>query len=149
MALLDRLEKEEEFRSHPYDDATGEPWVNGESIKGKLTIGIGFNIDPSGPGLTREESRAVLAIRAKHLEEELLFHLPFLSNLDPARKDVLLDMVYNLGVSGLLAFHCTLAMVEAGNYEGAAAAMWESTWAKQVGQRAIGLSEQMKDGIQR
>jgi lysozyme len=62
------------------------------------------------------------------------------------RQNVLADMCFNLGIGGLLSFKNTLAMVEHGKYEEAAAAMLQSKWATQVGQRAIELSEMMRTG---
>lgn len=148
MLLLDRLTHEEGFRSHPYDDATSEPWKNGQTIKGKLTIGYGFNIDTSGPGLTEEEAQAVLQIRLGHLRATLASSLPWTSTLDEVRFDVLEDMAYNMGIQGLLGFHRMLTMLEAGNYEGAAQAGLESAWAGEEPDRSHALMEQLRTGLE-
>jgi len=69
------------------------------------------------------------------------------NRLGPARFEVLVDMAYNMGIHGLLGFHRMLAMAEAGNFEGSAAAGLESKWATETGQRAKDLMEQWRTGV--
>lgn len=137
MALIDKIKAQEGFRSHPYKDSVG-----------KLTIGYGFNIDATGPGLAEDECAAVLQIKIGKVESALNVALPWAIKLDDKRYEVLVNMSYNMGLAGLLQFHRMLAMIEAGNYEGAAAAGLESLWAKQVGKRAADLMEQLKTGVE-
>jgi lysozyme len=51
-----------------------------------------------------------------------------------------------LGINGLLGFKNTLEFIKAGDWERAANGMLASKWAKQVGMRAIELSELMRKG---
>jgi len=62
------------------------------------------------------------------------------------RQRVLLDMAFNLGISGLLKFKRTLKAIRAKQYEKAAEMMLDSRWATQVGQRAKRLSKMMATG---
>jgi len=55
-------------------------------------------------------------------------------------------MCFNLGIKGLLGFNNTLALIGAGDWERAANGMLASKWAKQVGCKAIALSELMRKG---
>lgn len=55
-------------------------------------------------------------------------------------------MCFNLGIAGLLKFKKFIAAVNDGFFELAAKEMLDSLWAKQVGNRAIELSEQIKTG---
>ena len=66
--------------------------------------------------------------------------------LDEVRQDVLVNMGFNLGMSGLSKFKKMLAAVEAGEYKHAADEMTKSLWYKQVGNRAKELVEQMRTG---
>ncbi|MCB5263661.1 MAG: hypothetical protein WCQ73_03585, partial [Candidatus Cloacimonadaceae bacterium] len=80
--------------------------------------------------------------------------------LDVVRKSVLLNMCISipqsrfaslrepcyLGINGLLGFKNTLVFVKAGDWVRAANGMLASKWAKQVGRRAIELSELMRKG---
>lgn len=111
---------------------------------GKLTIGIGRNLDDRG--ITREESAYLLANDIAAEERELLRALPWVATLDEVRQRVLLDMAFNMGIVGLLAFKRTLATIQAGDYQAAATMMLDSRWAKQVGQRAERLSRMMATG---
>ena len=111
---------------------------------GKLTIGVGRNLEDRG--ITREEASYLLANDIAAEERELLRALPWVANLDEVRQRVLLDMAFNMGVVGLLAFKRTLATIQAGDYQRAAAMMLDSKWAGQVGQRAERLSRMMATG---
>jgi lysozyme len=111
---------------------------------GKLTIGIGRNLEDRG--ISRDESAYLLGNDIDDHWRELLKALPWVEQLDEVRQRVLLDMAFNLGVAGLLAFKKTLGTIREGNYEKAASMMLDSKWAKQVGQRADRLSRMMFTG---
>jgi lysozyme len=112
---------------------------------GKLTIGIGRNLDDRG--ISQKEAYAMLERDIHDCEQCLLDEIPNVYNgLDEIRQSVLLNMCFNLGIKGLLGFKNTLAFIGAGDWERAANGMLASKWAKQVGKRAIELSEMMRKG---
>jgi lysozyme len=111
---------------------------------GKLTIGVGRNLDDRG--ITREESAMLLDGDIRLLEIELFRALPWASALDDVRQRVLLDMAFNLGLPGLLLFKRTLEAIRTGQYQQAATMMLDSLWARQVGQRAERLARMMATG---
>ena len=112
---------------------------------GKLTIGIGRNLDDRG--ISQREAYVLLENDIQNCEKQLLDEIPEIYNgLDDVRKSVLLNMCFNLGIKGLLEFKNTLAFIAAGDWEKAANGMLASKWAKQVGKRAIELSEMMRKG---
>lgn len=112
---------------------------------GKLTIGIGRNLDDRG--ISQREAYVLLENDIQNCEKQLLDEIPEIYNgLDDVRKSVLLNMCFNLGIKGLLEFKNTLAFIAAGDWERAANGMSASKWAKQVGKRAIELSEMMRKG---
>jgi len=131
--LVKMLKEHEGVRRFPYKDTVG-----------KLTIGVGFNL--TDVGLYPEEIDFILKNRLEKLARSLEQHLPWADSLDAVRLAVLMDMAYNLGVGGLLAFKNTLAYIKAGNYTAAALNMVKSKWAKQVGRRATVLAEMMRTG---
>jgi lysozyme len=111
---------------------------------GRLTIGIGRNLDDVGISqdealllLRNDIARALSAVRAE---------LPWFDRLDNIRQRVLVDMCFNLGIDGLLAFKQTLAAVASGDYDRAATEMLSSRWAAQVGERARRLARMMRTG---
>ena len=77
---------------------------------------------------------------------KVLDRFPWAADLAPARLAVLVNMAFNLGITGLAAFSRTLAHVAAGQYAEASTEMLASLWAKQVGNRAKELSRQMRTG---
>ncbi len=112
---------------------------------GKLTIGIGRNLDDRG--ISQKEAYAMLERDIQDCEQWLIDEIPEIYNkLDEVRQSVLLNMCFNLGIKGLLEFKNTLAFIKAGDWERAANNMLASKWAKQVGMRAIELSEMMRKG---
>ncbi len=113
--------------------------------EGKLTIGIGRNLDDCG--ISQKEAYAMLERDILECEQRLIDEIPEIyNNLDEVRQSVLLNMCFNLGIKGLLEFKNTLAFIGAGDWERAANNMLASKWAKQVGRRAIELSELMRKG---
>jgi lysozyme len=136
--LMDRIKEQlvrhEGLRLKPY-----------RCTAGKLTIGVGRNLDDSG--ISQSEAYIMLINDIMNCEKQLQAKIPDIYNqLDEVRKSVLLNMCFNLGINGLLGFKNTLAFVKAGDWERAANNMLVSRWAKQVGRRAIELSELMRKG---
>jgi lysozyme len=112
---------------------------------GKLTIGIGRNLDDRG--ISQKEAYAMLERDIQDCEQWLIDEIAEIYNkLDEVRQSVLLNMCFNLGIKGLLGFKNTLDFIGAGDWERAANNMLASKWAKQVGMRAIELSELMRKG---
>jgi lysozyme len=69
-------------------------------------------------------------------------------DLDHVRRSVVLNMIFNLGLTKFLKFKKMLAALREGNYIKASEEMLDSTWAKQVGKRAIELARMMESGEQ-
>ena len=126
--------RHEGFVSHAYQD-----------IEGYWTIGIGRLIDKrKGGGITKEEAIFLLKNDLNKCCTEIENKLPWWKNLTYERQMVLMDMSFNLGIEGLLAFKKTLSLIENGHYKEAAQEMLRSKWADQVGNRAIELSKIME-----
>lgn len=144
--LVADLKRDEGLRLKAYPDplSGGAPW----------TIGYGHTGPEVREGLVWTQAQADAALVADILEHNapLARHLPWVARLDPARRRVLQNMAFNLGVGvpggtkGLLGFKNTLGMVERGEYAQAGAGMMRSRWASQVGQRAVRLSDTMRTG---
>lgn len=110
---------------------------------GKLTIGIGRNLDDVG--ISREEAYALLDNDIAAAMAPLMA-LPWFNALDEVRRAVLIDMCFNMGWRVLSTFKVTLAAIEAGDYMRAVANMLQSKWAGQVGPRAVRLAKMMETG---
>ena len=130
--LIESVKQHEGYREKAYQDSEGI-W----------TIGYGTNLE-------------VLEIDHETAEKWLLRELEWcaeqvnkiegIGHINDARRDVLTEMAYNLGINGLRKFRKTLNFIRAAAYEQAAAEMLDSRWARQVGIRADRLSERMRRG---
>ena len=109
---------------------------------GKLTIGVGRNLDDRG--ITEPEAMGLLDNDIRRVWGELMTTIPWAIRAPEVVQDVLVNMGFNLGLGGLLGFKRTLAHLEAGAYQQAADAMLDSRWAEQVGERAQRLARQIR-----
>ncbi len=125
--------------AYPDPISGGVPW----------TIGYG----QTGPDITEgtvwteQQAEDALTQTLGSLCDRLDRALPWWTTLNAPRAAVLLNLAYNIGVNGLLAFKHMLAFAEVGNYSTAADEMLDSRWAKQVPNRAARLAGQMESGI--
>ena len=111
---------------------------------GKLTIGVGRNLDDVG--ITAGEAAQLLENDMKSVVRELDAALPWWREMDEPRQRVLANMCFNLGLSRLLKFRKALAAMKAGDYDTAAKEMLDSRWAVQVKGRAKRLARIMRKG---
>lgn len=144
----DNLKKHEGFRAKTY-----------HCTAGKLTIGYGYNLDANPlhlsanelqslktVGITEEKADHLLKLCCTQVEEKLIKALPWFIKLDNNTQYVLINMAFNLGVQGLLAFKNTLKLIQEGKTTQASIEMMDSKWAKQVKSRAIDLALILKSG---
>lgn len=142
------LTADEGMRLFPYLDCCGQPWRKCQcsvTKKGKLTIGIGRNLDDVG--ITESEAKFLLDnnIASSTIEIERSFGSWF-SKLNSARKIVVVSMVFNIGITGFKTFQKMIKSIQSGDFNSAANQMMSSKWATQVGYRAVRLSEMMRSG---
>lgn len=130
--LKARLSRTEGRRNKPYVDTVG-----------KITIGVGHNL--TDLGLKDEIIDKILELDIFDAINDAA-KLPVYVKLNAARKTVLIDMVFNMGLAAVQEFRNTLQMLNIGDYEGAANNMLKSKWAEQVGNRAIELANIVRSG---
>lgn len=129
--LIEQLIRHEGMRLKPY-----------YCTAGKLTIGVGRNLDDVG--ISEQEAKIMLLNDIARCKSDCLRNLPFFIKLSETRQDVLINMCFNMGINGLLKFKNTLKAIEEGRFKDAAQGMLDSLWAKQVKSRAEELSELME-----
>jgi lysozyme len=133
-ALIQSVKRHESWRGDSYKDSEGV-W----------TVGWGTNLEtledfPEGFAeffLKRELVNAAYALSQRSAWHELT----------QTRREVLIEMAYNLGMAGVNGFKKMWTAIDHGNYEEAADQMLDSKWANQVGVRAIRLAKKMRSGI--
>lgn len=127
------LKRHEGFRSKPYKDTVG-----------KITVGYGRNLDDVG--VSKQEAQIMLKEDINQAMAELLSLEEFRRVSNPVRREVLINMCFNLGYPKLMGFVKMWLAIEAKSWETAAEEMLDSLWAKQVGSRATELAEMMRTG---
>lgn len=132
--LAIELTRDEGLRLKPYRDSVG-----------KLTIGIGRNLDDVG--ISEEEAEHLLLNDIQEVVLDLDRALPWWRTLDEVRQRVLANMAFNLGIVKLMKFPNTLRFIKDAQYEAAAEAMAASLWHRQVGPRAVRLEQMMRTGM--
>lgn len=132
-ALIERLHAKEGLVLKMYKDSLGI-----------LTIGYGHNLEAKP--ISR---RAAAIIFEDDLEDAMsdAQKIPEYHMLCSARRAVLTEMVYNMGLHAVMKFIAMRSAIVAGKYGIAAAEMLNSRWAHQVGKRANELAAIMETGI--
>lgn len=137
MTLIDGIKKllyrHEGYRRRPY-----------RCTAGKLTIGIGRNIEDAG--VDRVEAMFLLMNDIQTCMADLVSIFPDYHGIGDARKAALVDMRFNLGASGFRSFRNMIAAVKQNDWRRAALEMMDSRWYNQVGSRAGRLTEMMETG---
>jgi lysozyme len=138
------LERDEDFKSLVYDDASGKPIVPGWRVQGHPTIGIGWALDVTPLSLDR--ARVIMGWHIADKSAELFAALPWMQSLDEVRCRALVNMCFQMGVAGVLGFKNTVALLQAGRFGDAAAEMEKSTWANQTPARAQRIADMIRTG---
>ena len=134
-SLRDQLIRDEGMRLKPYTDSVG-----------KLTIGCGRNLTDKGISLL--EADVLLDHDITEAAAEVTAAFPWsVTGLDDVRREVLINMSFNMGIGSVQQFTKALAALEAQNWIAAAHEMLQSKWAKQVGPRAQRLADQITTGV--
>ena len=130
--LIEELTRDEGYRRKVYKDSVGIE-----------TIGIGRNL--VDVGVTKEEAQYLLGndIKTAVADAE---KFSWYGCLSPARKRVIVNMIFNLGLPRFKRFKKTIKFAERGDYQGFSVEMLDSQWARQVGIRARRLSKMFREG---
>ena len=131
--LIAQLKINEGVRYKPY-----------KCTAGKLTIGVGRNIQQLG--ISEDESDYLLSNDIHRVQDELANNVNIYCDLSDARKAALIDMCFNLGIGRFKRFKKFLKALNDEMYLLASKEMLNSKWAKQVGNRAKRLAEQIRTG---
>tara|TARA_R110000765_G_scaffold259445_1_gene359611 strand:+ start:107 stop:520 length:414 start_codon:yes stop_codon:yes gene_type:complete len=131
--LLDQLKRHEGMELKPY-----------KCTSDKLTIGIGRNLEDVG--ISEKEAEMLLQNDVQQVTAQLKEKFPWVLQLDEVRFAALINFTFNVGIGTASKFVNAMALLKVGNYDTAADEFLDSRWAKQVGQRAIEVTEQIRTG---
>lgn len=116
--LRELLIKHEGLKLKPYLDTVG-----------KLTIGVGRNLDDVG--ISELEAMAMLSADMDRVSKAAVDAFPWFQSLSATRQDVVLSMIFQLGLGGFREFKKAIEAIRCGNFNRAADEMLDSKWAKQ------------------
>lgn len=128
MNIVEEIKSDEGFVGTQYDDSLGIP-----------TIGYGTRLP-----LTEVEAELLLKHRLQEKLTGIVREKPVIAKLSEPRQKVIANMVYQMGVGGVLKFKNMWAAIEREDYDKAAFEMLQSRWYKQTPARAKKLSEIMR-----
>lgn len=111
---------------------------------GKLTIGVGRNLEDVG--ISEYEANLLLDHDIERITKQAIDAFHWFTDISRVRKDVVLSMIFNVGLQGFLGFKKTILAIAVNDFELASKEMMDSKWAAQVGGRAYELSEMMRTG---
>ena len=129
---------------------------------GKLTIGIGRNLDDNPlnteefekighncrtQGITKDEAFYLCRNDLKKVKADLDKNLAWWRELNDDRQYVMIDLCFNLGINKLLKFQKTLDSIATGWYIKAGDQLMQSLYAKQVGKRAERNANCLRTGV--
>tara|TARA_X000001382_G_scaffold95923_2_gene70320 strand:- start:609 stop:1010 length:402 start_codon:yes stop_codon:yes gene_type:complete len=128
MSLLNQIKKHEGFRSTVY-----------QCTEGYDTIGYGFAVKDLE--ITEDIAEQILIQKIAELESKISKKFEWYHTSPQEAKEVVINMCYQLGLSGFSKFKKTIYLLETEQYEEASVEMLDSLWAKQTPRRAKELSE--------
>ena len=132
MALLERIKHHEGYRSKVY-----------KCTEGFDTIGYGFAIKDLE--LDEDIAEQILMRKLEKLIARISKKFDWFRSADDEVKNVVVEMCYQIGLSGFSKFRKTIDHLENKRYGKASVEMLDSRWAKQTPNRAIELSNIIKE----
>ena len=133
--LIKMLKRHEGVKTHVYKDHLGLE-----------TIGVGRCIAEGSLGLSDDEVEYLLAGDIARCRDELTDEYFWFPALNEARQAAMIDISFNLGATRLRGFVKALDAMANEKFEEAAAHFLDSRWSKQVGNRAIEVTEMIATG---
>jgi len=132
-SIYELIKRHEGLRLKPY-----------KCTAGKLTIGVGRNLDDNG--ISEEEAMMMLHADVHNCIDSL-HAFSWFHTLNEVRQNALIDMVFNLGITRFKRFKKMIAALDAGDYGKAADEAQDSAWYNQVGSRAVEVCTMIRHGV--
>ena len=129
--LVDSIKKHEGYVGIVYKDSLGID-----------TIGYGFAIKDLE--LDEDVCEIILKRKLNTLTDIVLLKFSWFKYMPQEIKDIVIEMCYQLGVTGVSKFKKTIAYLQNKQWEEASVEMLDSLWAKQTPNRAKEMSKRVK-----
>jgi len=134
--LLEKIKHHEGFVEHVYDDSLGIP-----------TIGYGFAIKDLI--LDEDIAEDILMRKLERLKRNANSRFNWLEDMPIEVQEVILNMCYQLGITGVSKFRKAISALQEGEWSEAADEMLDSLWAKQTPNRAKELSDIVRNQVEK
>ena len=137
--LLESVKKHEGYRNKVYLDTLG-----------KRTVGVGhLCVEDFWEDDKEYEESFLMEILQKDLQEAIrgakeLMEEHGCADIDERAEEIIIEMVFQLGRTGVKKFRNMWKALSEHNYIGASFEMLDSKWAKQTPNRAKDMADQMK-----
>ena len=137
--LLESVKKHEGYRNKVYLDTLG-----------KRTVGVGhLCVEDFWMDGVEYEEEFLMDILKKDLQEAIrgakeLMEEHDCADIDERAEEIIIEMVFQLGRTGVKKFRNMWKALAEQNYIGASFEMLDSKWAKQTPNRAKDMADQMK-----
>ena len=138
--LLESVKKHEGYRNKVYLDTLG-----------KRTVGVGhLCVEDFWEDDKEYEEKFLMEILQKDLQEAIrgarsLMEDHGCADIDEQAEEILIEMVFQLGMTGVSKFKKMWKALAELNYVGASYEMLDSRWAKQTPNRAKAMEKTMKE----
>ena len=132
MSLIESIKQHEGYVGVVYKDSLGID-----------TIGYGFAIKDLE--LDEDICEIILERKLHALEDMINLKFSWYKYMPQEIKDVVMEMCYQLGVTGVSKFKKTIAYLQNKQWEEASVEMLDSLWARQTPNRAKELSNRVKE----
>lgn len=132
-AMKSQLIRDEGWKTRPYRDT-----------KGKLTIGVGRNLDdrnlsPNAIHLMLNEDVMLAIVTASDI-----FGAAEFDSWGDARQQAICNMIFNLGETNFRKFFNLIGAIKIHDWNAAAKHALDSLWARQVGVRASRIAHMLR-----
>lgn len=130
---------------------------------GKWTIGWGHNVeddpryslDDFKDGITKQRAEELLIEDLENARDDLFRRLPDFIDLKPARRDALINLVFNMGIGAFAGtkkkrgFANTIRAIRHGDFEEAKRELFDSKWRRKdvAKRRSDEVGEQLRTGV--
>ena len=131
MKLIDSIKQHEGYVGIVYKDSLGID-----------TIGYGFAIKDLE--LDEDICEIILERKLKDLQSRVDLKFNWYRYMPQEIKDIVMEMCYQLGITGFSKFKKTIAYLQNKQWNDASVEMLDSLWAKQTPNRAKEMSDRVK-----
>ena len=132
MSLIESIKEHEGYVGVVYKDSLGID-----------TIGYGFAIKDLE--LDEDICEMILERKLKNLNDRVRVRFEWYRYMPPQIQDVIMEMCYQLGVTGFSKFKKTILFLQNKQFHDASQEMLDSLWARQTPKRAKELSNRVKE----